>query len=237
MFVLKPETAKQVKALTKRSIPSFGQTQAEDATEHIPFIYVVRTPEDGIPAAEDTEPDDPGGQPVRTVGEAECMLCKLNLETMELVPTSDPEVLRNVVNLQLAELSGHEYFAVVQEAFTGQLVAMVGAVCAAQNCIQQIHILGGPTGGTLQATIAGEVVEFDFDADEAAVQAVLDAALGEGNTVATLGGPALPNVSLTIEFTGDLAEHPIAIIELDWDGLTGGTGVGAIPSMVQPGRS
>lgn len=123
------------------------------------------------------------------------------------------------------------------------IVVGPGGACVARNEIWHVTIAGGPTGGTfaLQVNVNGtsESKTFNYNDNAAAVDTVLDTHAEIANGDVTVTGGALPNVTVVIEFTGDLAATDIvaggAAPYADWSSLTGGSGVSVTITRFQNG--
>lgn len=114
-------------------------------------------------------------------------------------------------------------------AIDAVITAINNAVTAAVSGNSQewsLTVSGTPTGGTYEITVTDavngdQVIELDFDADSATVQAALRALTGIGfeYTVVTESGSG-PNYTHTIQFKGTRADITITV---DASALTGGS--------------
>lgn len=105
-----------------------------------------------------------------------------------------------------------------------------GGSCVSTNEKWQIIVLGSPTSGTfdLGVTVNGtkETLTFNYDdtAAEIATEFKTHSEIGASDVTVT-DGP-LPDTSVTIEFTGDLAGTAMTVPpEIDFGSLTGTSGV------------
>lgn len=114
-------------------------------------------------------------------------------------------------------------------------VPISGGGGCTQNEIQQVTIFGSPTGGTFDLYFDDEAVELNYDDTSTEVQTALEGHSGIASGDVTVTGGPLPNATITIEFTGNLANTNVPIMVADWGSLTGGTGVGVLISVSQPG--
>ena len=114
-----------------------------------------------------------------------------------------------------------------------------GTGCKAQNCKLQLAVLGGPTGGTFDIDLtvndSEETLTFNYDDTAAEVKTELETHTEIAVDDVTVTGGPFPDATIEIEFVENLAKTNIAIPVADWASLTGGTGVGVIPSSTQLG--
>jgi hypothetical protein len=93
---------------------------------------------------------------------------------------------------------------------------------------QTITVTGVPTGGSFTMNVIrpdtglNQVVTVPFNASVAAIQTLLDAVLGAGNSVVS-GAGALPGNVITVTAAGVLLNTVIPTFTLGTNGLTGGT--------------
>lgn len=134
---------------------------------------------------------------------------------------------------RIARATKHYEQTYINPGLRGEKVVRAGrGGCKSRNEIWQITILGSPTGGTFDVdmNILGttETMQFAFDDTSTEVDTELDTHtnIADGD-VAVTGGP-FPDAAITIEFTGDLANHEFPAPEIDFGSLTGGSGVGVI---------
>lgn len=100
-------------------------------------------------------------------------------------------------------------------------VAMIVAE-AGTNEQQTIAIDDASNGGTFTLSLGGDTTAaINHNADAAAVQAALEAALGAGN-VSVSGGPG-PGVDWVVTFQGDLSAQDVDMLVGDGSLLTGGS--------------
>lgn len=107
----------------------------------------------------------------------------------------------------------------------GQLVGTYGATANAVHTISDTPTI---TSGTFTLTyvhpLTFETVvtdDIDYNANNATVQAAIEAILGTGNVV--VAGSGLPGNDTTLTYQGDLAGRPIPLPTIDNDSLSGGT--------------
>lgn len=79
-----------------------------------------------------------------------------------------------------------------------------------------ITVFGSPTQGSLLYTVLGQAITIPVTATASQIQALLDTALGAGNSLVT-GGP-FPNITIVVTFIGDNAGTNIANSTLDDSG-------------------
>lgn len=100
--------------------------------------------------------------------------------------------------------------------------------CRGRNEVWHLFIAGSPTGGTfdMQINVLGttETLTFDFDFTAAEFQTELETHTKIGSGDVLVSGGDLPDITLTIEFQGDLAKHAMAVPVIDFADLTGGSG-------------
>lgn len=115
-----------------------------------------------------------------------------------------------------------------------------GGGCRPQNCILQISVFGGPTGGTFDwnLTIDGTETALTFNYDDTAAEVATEIATHSKVTSddITVTGGDFPDSTISVEFKGDLAKTDVAVPTADWSSLTGGSGVGVISSKTQVGH-
>lgn len=117
----------------------------------------------------------------------------------------------------------------------------IGGSCEPQNAIVDVTVLGKPTGGSFTLIVTVNDVTENFpiawNSTPTATRLLLQghSEIGEGNVDVAVG--TFPNSTVRIEFIGDLANTPIPIPTADWNGLTGGTGIGVICALAQLGAS
>lgn len=104
--------------------------------------------------------------------------------------------------------------------------------CRSRNEIWQITVLGTPTGGTFDVDMnvlgTTETMQFNFDDTSTEVNTELETHTKIASGDVTVSGGPLPDAAITIEFTGDLANHEFPVPVIDFASLTGGSGVGVI---------
>jgi len=114
-----------------------------------------------------------------------------------------------------------------------------GTGCKAQNCKLQIHVFGGPTGGTFDFDLTindvEETLTLNYDDTAAEVKTELEThAEIEVDDVTVTDGP-LPSATVEIEFVENLEKTDVGVPTTDWSSLTGGSGVAVLFSKTQLG--
>jgi len=114
-----------------------------------------------------------------------------------------------------------------------------GGGCKAQNCKLQIHIFGGPTGGTFDFDLTindvEETLTLNYDDTAAEVKTELETHSEiESGDVTVTDGP-LPSATVEIEFVENLERTDVGVPTTDWGSLTGGSGVAVLFSKTQLG--
>lgn len=120
---------------------------------------------------------------------------------------------------------------------SGQVVAQISTPTV-QNDVQTITVTGTPTGGSFMLALSGQVTgPIAFNANAAAVQALLEALpnVGVGNVVC--GGGPFPGTPITATFQGDMAATEVPVMTLYSNSLTGGAAPTAAVAHTTPGRS
>lgn len=124
----------------------------------------------------------------------------------------------------------------VQEAERRKIL---GGGCSGRNEVWQLTIIGSPTGGTfdIDLNVLGttDTLTFDYDFTAAEVETELETHTNIGSGDVDVTGGAFPNVTINIEFLGDLAKHAIPVPVIDFSSLTGGSGVGVLLARYRPG--
>lgn len=114
-----------------------------------------------------------------------------------------------------------------------------GGGCNTQNCKLQIHVFGGPTGGTFDFDLTVNGVEetltlnYDDTATEVKTELETHSEIAVDDVIVT-DGP-LPSATIEIEFVKNLANTDIGVPTTDWSSLTGGSGVAVLFSKTQLG--
>lgn len=116
--------------------------------------------------------------------------------------------------------------------------------CASRNEIWELGVIGTPTGGTFDLSVrvndVTETVTINYDDTAAEVKTALATHSEITSSDIETGGGPLPDVSIGIEFIGDLANTNIvdaydAVPTKDISSLTGGTSPGVWIHMIQLG--
>lgn len=116
----------------------------------------------------------------------------------------------------------------------------VAPICDSQNAKVQITVFGTPTGGAfdltwnVDGTSGTPTFDFDYTATEVKTEMVATFSNISTAELTVTAGP-FPDVTVELEFTGDLANTNIALPTADFSSLTGGAGVGVISSLSQLG--
>lgn len=146
----------------------------------------------------------------------------------------------------LGEEAMRQIHAVVRDYMTrntpvnpGRARWVKGGGCKTQNCKLQIHVFGGPTGGTFDFDLTINDVEetltlnYDDTAAEVATELATHSEVTSEDVTVT-DGP-LPSATIEIEFVENLKNTDIGIPTTDWTSLTGGSGVAVLFSKTQFG--
>lgn len=116
-----------------------------------------------------------------------------------------------------------------------------GGGCDTQNAIIDIIIFGSPTGGTFDMVLTvnsvAETLTFNWDDTTTDVATELATHTQLASSDFSVSGYPFPNGTMRIEFTGTVANTPIALPLTDWSLLTGGTGTGIICVLAQLGHA
>lgn len=116
-----------------------------------------------------------------------------------------------------------------------------GAGCDTQNAIIDIIVFGSPTGGTFDMVLTvnsvAETLTFNWDDTTTEVATELATHTQLASSDVSVSGYPFPNGTMRIEFTGTVANTPIALPLTDWSLLTGGTGTGIICVLAQLGHA
>jgi len=114
-----------------------------------------------------------------------------------------------------------------------------GGGCSSQNCKLQIHVFGGPTGGTFDfdLTVNGveETLTLNYDDTAAEVKTELETHSEIAVDDVTVTDGPLPSATIEIEFVENLKNTDIGVPTTDWSSLTGGSGVAVLFSKTQLG--
>lgn len=225
---------RDVIAAAKRKQMNNEIVDADDVFPGKPEVYIAY-PQSAISAAvlatgTSTERDQPG------YGDCDIYQILGDNGNAELHPVGFKKVVYNLTESEIT--SGP--ISLKRDKYGKWIADVAGnASCQSRNEIIQLTVIGSPTGGTFDLTIdidggtgtAGETVTLNYNDTSSDVQTAL-----EGHTdivsgdVSVSGGP-LPDATITIEFTGNLASTNIPIPTADWSSLTGGSGVAVIVSV------